>query len=171
MATEQPVVDTDQPPKLVGDAHETQTCNDLDALEPVDDQDADWHDAQLVAPLTAADDLRLFGQAAIPAGRPVEIKSCQQWISDGADGRRRGRWYIKRNAHQQLVDHHGVYLFVVYHGDTGQVLSRIAAPSYKIGTRTREWSDVSGEWGDAEVSKLTWTALLDPELLAGREGR
>lgn len=163
-------VDTSRPPKLVGDDLEAATCDALAPLAAVPDDVAEWHDARLETQLTARDGLRLIGRVSIPAGRPVEIKACQRWTKDGANGRRRGRWYIKRDAHEKLAASQALYVLLVYDGETGAVLARLGAPARTVGRLVDTWTAVNQSWGTARVTKLSWNRLLDPETVE-EEGR
>lgn len=54
--------------------------------------------------------------------RLLEIKSCQKWIHDSANGtgmehgRRRGRYWIGTDQHKRLIDTDGCYAFFLLDG-------------------------------------------------------
>lgn len=66
-------------------------------------------------------DLERTGKGAIvdfilPTGRPIELKSCREWIeAPGSNGyRRSGRFRLHRRQHRALIGEDGIYLFVLY---------------------------------------------------------
>jgi hypothetical protein len=48
-------------------------------------------------------------------GKPLEIKSCQEWIGDSShtNCRRSGRFQFNEEQHRYLVENNGIYAFVV----------------------------------------------------------
>ena len=48
-------------------------------------------------------------------GRPLEVKTCQVWIFDAGNARRRrrGRYYLRQDQHRSLVSKNGLYAFVL----------------------------------------------------------
>jgi len=45
-------------------------------------------------------------------GKPIEIKSCQEWQRNGIR-RCRGRFVLSRSQHNELIEKGGYYLFIV----------------------------------------------------------
>ena len=50
---------------------------------------------------------------------PIEVKSCQKWVRDESKstGRRRGRFVLDRDQHEELIRDRGYYLFMVFDGN------------------------------------------------------
>ncbi len=48
-------------------------------------------------------------------GFPVEVKSCQTWITDNHNSlsRRRGRFWLREDQHTYLLENNGFYIFVL----------------------------------------------------------
>lgn len=98
-------------------------------LEHVPDDDVELYDARFNRPGHVLD------------GRPGEIKSCLPWI-DGDS--RRGRFWINRDAHDELVERDGVYIFVVVDPETTVespgVLAYATIPANEHLTEWLTWS-------------------------------
>jgi hypothetical protein len=73
--------------------------------------------------------------------KPLEIKSCQQYITDmgSARNRRSGRFVFNEEQHQYMLENNGIYALVVRTGDI------------VIHTRLRKASLISGITGRASV--------------------
>lgn len=133
-------------------------------LEFVFDTECTWCDARTTDVLTPSDELPFGSVCVVESNTEVEIKGCQQWVSNGS-GRRRGRWYIKRDAHEKLLEENGVYILVVYvPGSDDAIVEIIVVPAAVLGEfLAGSWCETSADWGDASVAKLTWSNLFDPE--------
>ena len=80
-------------------------------------------------------------------GKPVEIKACQMWQSNGA-GRCRGRFVLERDQHEYLVKNGGYYLFIVFTEDG--VISKLIEAEKVPFKRKLSWPSVLEELiGDA----------------------
>jgi hypothetical protein len=126
-------------PKASGDALEAEVVQTVDELEYVSDHTVTWHDAWTTAVLEACESLPFYGIVLVERNVPVEIKGCQIETSNGSRSTR-GRFYVKRTAHEQLVEAARMYLLVVY-------LPRPGLP---------------------QVARAIVPATLGDELLAGR---
>lgn len=100
-------------------AVERALCHELDAATehaPDGDRPADerYWDAVLEEPVTACLGRPVRGAGEISPGR-LEIKTCQQWISDysSRSGRRRGRWTVHQENHDRRLDEDVPSLLVV----------------------------------------------------------
>ncbi|OVE84726.1 hypothetical protein B2G88_10100 [Natronolimnobius baerhuensis] len=85
---------------------ETAAC-DRWPLERVDDDRAEWHDLEFVQDVIGEQ----VGVIAT-AGEVAEAKSCYETYD-----RRAGRWWIRRENHERLVDANGWYVLVVLERD------------------------------------------------------
>jgi hypothetical protein len=85
---------------------------------------------------------------AVLDGKPLEIKSCQQYITDmgSARNRRSGRFVFNEEQHEYLLQNDGIYALVVRTGDT------------VIHTRLKKASLISGIAGRASVKP--WTRVI-----------
>lgn len=81
----------------------------------VPDSETDHYDAVLVESVQSSSTIAVIGRLEVPAETPLELKTCQQWISDNGSrsGRRRGQFKINERTHEKLVDVSGWYLFLV----------------------------------------------------------
>jgi len=99
----------------------------------------------------------LFGWIAGDHVTKVEIKTCQRWINDAGSngGRRRGSWYIDRDAHEQLVGHGGLYLLVLRDGD--DIIAWVIVPASEL-DRDLKWSENGGR--RVARARHPWTAVF-----------
>ena len=146
-------------PKQQGTVLEELVIDCYDALAPVTDEAAEWHDARTTAPLSPGDRLRVLETTHVPAETPVEIKGAQQWISNGS-GRRRGRWYVKRQSHDELCAADGLYLLAVYEAG-GVIEAIVAVPATDLDELLAgRWCATDATWGADGVAKVAWSQVL-----------
>lgn len=142
------------------------------ALEHVPDSDANWHDARTTSALFAddPDELLFSGLCVVEAGTPVEIKATLVVRSAGEGNDRKGQWYIKRKAHDRLLEAGGVYLLVVYVQRRGREhLARIVVPAATMDDVLQEsWYDVDADRSESTVAQLTWNRLIDEKYVGKR---
>ncbi|WP_436343756.1 hypothetical protein [Natronorubrum sp. FCH18a] len=150
-------------PKASGDALEAEIVQVIDALEYVGDRTATWHDARTTAVLEASRSLPFYGIVLVEPETPVEIKGCQIETSNGSRSTR-GRFYVKRNAHDQLLEAGGMYLLVVYLPRPGlpQVARAIVPATIVDELLSGRWYDVGGSRSEQEVAKLAWSHVINP---------
>lgn len=157
----------DATPKEQGEAVAEVVVSVIDPLEHVPDDVAEWHDARLQDVLVTGSIATLLEHVAVPADTPIEIKAAQKRISNGA-GVRRGRWYIKRDAHERLLESAGHYALVVYEPG-GEILELVVVPADVVDEfLAGRWTAASAAWGDADVCKVTWSRLIDAERIERR---
>ncbi|QCW04747.1 hypothetical protein [Natrinema pallidum] len=151
-------------PKASGDALEGEIVQTVDELEYVSDHTATWHDARTTAVLEARHSLPFYGIVLVEPDVPVEIKGCQIETSNGSRSTR-GRFYVKRAAHEQLLEAAGMYLFVVYLPRPGlpQVARAIVPASLVAELLSGRWYEVGGSRSESEVAKLAWSHVIDPD--------
>lgn len=149
--------------KASGDALEAEIVQAVDALEYVGDRTATWHDARTTAVLEASQSLPFYGVVLVEPDVPVEIKGCQIETSNG-DRSTRGRFYVKRAAHDQLLEAGGMYLFVVYLPRPGlpQVARAIVPATLVDSLLAGRWYEVGGSRSEQEVAQLAWSHVIDP---------
>ena len=158
-------------PKASGDALEADVVQTVDALEYVGDQTATWHDARTTTLLEPSESLSFYSIVVVEPDTPVEIKGCQVETSNGSRSTR-GRFYVKRAAHERLLEAAGMYLFVVYVPRPGlPQLARALVPASIVDELLRgKWYDVGGSRSESEVAKLTWSHVIDPETVDSSRG-
>lgn len=141
-------------------------------LEPVSDDEAEWHDGILDEDLRAGDvdELVLDGIDVVEAGTPIEFKAAAYRISDGT-GIRRGRLNLRKQQHETLLENDGVYLAAVYELDEDEleaadqddelpleVLGLLAVPAERVETEYRsDWYPLEGPRYD--YTQLRWSKL------------
>ena len=150
-------------PKASGDALEAEIVQSLAELEYVGDRTATWYDARTTTLLEARRSLPFYGIVLVEPETPVEIKGCQLETSNGSRSTR-GRFYVKRNAHDRLLEAGGMYLFVVYLPRPGlpQVARAIVPATLVDELLVGSWYDVDGSRSEEEVAKLAWSHVIDP---------
>jgi len=154
--------------KQLGEGVAADVLQLFDELEGVEDTEATWHDAVLIDHLWPGDPSRLrFGGICVACeGHPVEIKAALVRRSNG-DRDSPGHWYIKRQAHERMLDAAGHYLLVVYQQRGGRRhLARIIVPAATMDDLLRsKWYEVNGDRSENEVAQLSWPTLLDEAVL------
>lgn len=155
--------------KKRGDSVESAVINADPGLEFVGDSVATWHDARTVACLDPSYERPFYGIPLIEPDTEVEIKGACVVRSAGVSRQRSGQWYIKRKAHDQLVDAGGVYLLAVYapRPETPILRSVIIPASLLDEHLDGRWYDVDADRSETEVAQLTWTVLIDRERVPG----
>lgn len=137
--------------KALGEEIEEIVIDDLETVEPVEDEDA-------------AIDAVALEAVSIPANAEIEIKACSRRISDGSRSRR-GRFYLRRRQHEQLLERGAWYLFVVYEsdddGEIEEIVGTLAVPARVVDSIVSSWSDAGR--GHGGIKQLTWTRLIDLE--------
>lgn len=152
-------------PKRTGSSVEAAVVDGQPALESVHDTEADWHDARTTEVLPPAENRPFGGLCLVERDTPVEIKGTIPTQSNGTS-QTAGRWFIKRQAHEQLLAESGVYWLCVYAPKPSTpILAQLVLPASLLDEHLR------GRWyhnGRREVSKLAWTHLLDREEVSRR---
>lgn len=120
-----------------------------DDLNLVGDGEAQWYDAR-------RDD-----------GTPVEIKGCAFRIPDSGSTRR-GRFLIKRAAHEHLREADGRYRFAVYLRDGREIVIIVDVPADHVDDVIGDaWMAAPVDRSYDEYAQIVWASLIDPERLEG----
>jgi len=161
-------------PKQLGDGVAGDVIQRFEEIEHVSDTEATWHDARTTAALFPddPDELLFGGICAVEPDTPIEIKATLVVRSSGKGSQRNGAWYIKRKAHDQLLEAGGVYLLVVYVQRRGREhLARIVVPAATIDDFLQDkWYEVRADRSENEVAQLVWTEVIDESRLNGGGG-
>ena len=88
-------------------------------------------------------------------GRPLEVKACQQWVTDAnnSNSRRRGRFWIAQKQQRELIEGNGFYAFFVLDENGDYLVSKLVSAH-----------DVSKYAGHGRSFLITWTRVF-PELV------
>ncbi|MEY7847904.1 hypothetical protein AB7C87_01700 [Natrarchaeobius sp. A-rgal3] len=150
-------------PKASGDALEAHLIQSIEEIEYVGDRTATWHDARTTTLLEPTTSLPFYGIVLVEPDVPIEIKGCQIETSNGSRSTR-GRFYVKRDAHDRLLEAGGMYLLVVYLPRPGlpQVARAIVPASLVDELLTDRWYEVGGKRSENEVAKLAWSHVINP---------
>jgi hypothetical protein len=135
-------------PKNAGDAVEAAVIDATPGFESVTDGDDRRFDARVSS-----------------TGRPVEIKAALPEVSNGGDQSVPGRWYVKRSAHEALVEDDGLYSLHVYKPVDGLpiIASRTVSARRVSIHLDGSWYDVDGDRSEQEVAKLSWPTIISRE--------
>lgn len=141
--------------RQLGDRTAAAVYQRVDALEHVPDREAEWYDAR---PETAVwpSTVPLVGMAVVEAGRPVEIKSCVRDLGD-----QRGRIYLRRDQHRQLVDAGAVYLFAIVDDRDREPVAAKIFPATVVDDVIPAWRDAGD--GRQDCSQISWARFFDPD--------
>lgn len=102
--------------KTVGELVATSIIDDIDALEAVDDETCEWHDAIATSQLDDVEYIVVDDDEPVDAETPLELKAARVRVSEGS-GWRDGLFYLREGQQQHLLDNNGVYVFSVYELD------------------------------------------------------
>lgn len=152
----------------IGDSVEGALINPEPGLEPVPDSVASWCDARTVQCLDPSYERPFLGIALVESGTHVEIKGTAVPRSNGTR-QSAGHWYIKRAAHEELLEAGGVYLLAVYGlRDSTPILRSVIIPASLLDEiLAGRWYEVDIEGrSEKEVVQLSWTVLIDGEPVA-----
>jgi len=157
--------------KAIGSSVEGAAINAEPALEYVGDSEATWHDAQTIECWSPTTRRPFLGTPVVESHTPVEIKGCCVVRSNGTR-QRPSQWYVKRSAHERLLDAAGVYLLAVYAPrDETPILRSVVIPASLLDEHLDgSWYDVQGDRSEREVAELTWTNVIDRERVPGAGG-
>lgn len=160
------VTDTALHPKRAGSSVEARIVDTEPALEPVSDREADWHDARTTAPLEPRPDRPLDAWCVVTSDTPVEIEAAIPEHRNGVSETVPGRWYIKRQAHAQLVRADAVYYLTVYAPtpDTPLLAAQLTPAAHLDDLLEGRWYECRGR----DVARLSWESLIDPGRLSGQ---
>lgn len=88
-------------------------------------------------------------------GRPLEVKACQQWVTDASNSksRRRGRFWIAQKQHKELLEGDGFYAFFVLDENGDYLVSKLVSAH-----------DISKYAGHGRCFLVPWTRVF-PELV------
>lgn len=146
--------------RQIGDDIEHRVAELIAPVALVPDDVVEWHDAVALRAFDAraAEVLGTASAPVVPRGSTLEIKSTREVTSNGSDTRA-GRWYLKRDQHEQLVADAAWYLLVVYRdGLERELVAILAIPASIVDELVGDrWHDN----GRRDATQLSWTRLLD----------
>lgn len=134
--------------KHAGERAEAAVIQAIDELAPVDDQEAEHYDAEPVTAIAPSEEIRFAGMAVLERAVPVEIKSCIPRLSSG----QWGRFYLRENQHQRLVEDGGVYLFAVVTPHEREPIALKVAAARTVDGVVPSWIDAGERETYAQVS-------------------
>lgn len=109
--------------------------------------------------------------AVTAGGKPIQIKGCRKWVSNGPDSRCRGRAKFWEKDHEYLRDEGGMYLLVVYEQDHDEMYD-IDVQKAQLFTAERIHNLIEDGWytendpreaKKGQVYRTTWADYFDPE--------
>ena len=146
--------------KQLGERGEAAVIAHVDGLDPVGDSVAEHFDAQPTVALWPSE-IPMVGIAVVEAGRPIEIKTTIPELSS----QDRGRFYLRRQQHQRLVEDGACYLFAVTSPHDREPLAMKIVPAVSVETVISSWIDAGDRLDYAQVS---WSNIFDEDEI-GRE--
>lgn len=144
--------------KRAGHNAEHHVLDRVDALEPTSGEEH-W-DAVAQNAIWPSADVPMAGICVVEADLPVEIKST---MVVGTAAQRRGRFKLREQQHEALVERGAVYLFVVCEPRPERApLAMKIVPARTVGDvvdGTASWRDELD--GRGRKTQLTWTNVFD----------
>lgn len=151
--------------KRAGERVEHSVIDSVDEIEPVADVDAPI-DARAKTAIVPSDELPFASICIVESGTPVEIKSAMVVIKRSNGGQQqRGRFYLRRQQHEHLLDVRGIYLFVVTAPQPQRpLLAKKVVPAAVV-------EDLRNDWKTSEnrqaYDQLSWSRLFDVHEVEG----
>lgn len=149
-------------PKQSGERVEGDVIQAVDGLRWVPDTEDVHVDAETTSAIWSSDRVRLAGVCVVEDGVAVEIKSASVRLSSG----KRGRFYIRREQHEQLLKRSGFYLLAIYAPSSFDLLAMVLVPAGIVDDRLSAWIEVDDR---ATYAQPTWSRIVNPAIVP-REG-
>jgi hypothetical protein len=127
-------------------------------LEWVPDSEAEHYDARVTEPIGPTGQLPLVGCVELTPGTPVEIKSVS--VVYGEDTQANGRFYLRENQHENLLQDGGVYLFLVCSPNPNErdILAMKIVEASNVTELVPSWIDSADR---AVYAQMAWTRVFD----------
>ena len=153
-----------------GDEAETVVHDRVAGLEHVSDFVARWFDFRAVLSVGFVDEAAVIEPAQVPAGSPIDLKSCCLEQSNGSNTIA-GRWWQSRRNHETLAQRGGYYLFTIYWPVLEDPLVATVAVSAQQFDQLVTWTSTgTGSGTRDECAKLSWTSVFDRDTVLKRAG-
>lgn len=148
--------------RAAGDMVEHAVIQFNPALENVTDADARWYDARVDGRLEPSDDLPFEAVSVLEDGAEVEIKGAQIRLNTG----QRGRFYIRRQQHERLLDAGAAYLLAVYDPRTEEIVAKLVVPASVVDDQLPDdegWVtlDRDGRTSTVEYCQRAWSRFFE----------
>jgi hypothetical protein len=139
--------------RAAGEQTERHVATAIPELGLVPDDVVEWYDAVARSAIFPAASLPMVGLCVVARGTPVEIKSAVVRLSTW----KRGRFYVRPEQHDRLVETGGVYVFAVVDDDR-QPLALKVVPATTFEAILPGWR--SGGGGRSDYTQLAWSNLF-----------
>jgi len=148
--------------KHIGDRLESEVIQLVPGLEWVSDRDDEHIDAVTTEAVWPSDRVRLGGICVVEPDTRVEIKSATVRLTSG----QRGRYYIRKQQHEALLEDSGVYFLAIYAPASHEVITLAGVPATIVDERLPGWRDLDrGE----TYTQVSWSSVVNPAIVP-REG-
>jgi len=126
-------------------------------LEHVPDSEAVHYDARTTTLLVPSREIPFVGLCLLEKDTPVEIKSV---MAVYGESQTRGRYYLRRQQHEHLLNVEASYLFAVCEPrpDRGVIALKVI-PATLVDELVYSWIDPEDR---AEYAQLAWSNIFDP---------
>ncbi|QSG02535.1 hypothetical protein [Natranaeroarchaeum sulfidigenes] len=151
--------------KRAGDRAESNVIHEVVELEYVPDSEIEHADAEVTTTISPGPSLPTVALPVVERGTLVEIKSAMVRLDSGGTG----RFYLRREQHNAIVEDGGVYLFAVCEPTPDRtVLALKFVPATSL-------DDVVSSWRSAgpdrpEYTQLRWGRIFDRDEIGDRSG-
>lgn len=143
-----------------GESAENQIIQLVDAIEPVSD---DVHvDGRARRTFSPTSDLPTVGLPLVERGTDIEIKTAIPRLSSG----QRGRFYLRLEQHETLVERSALYLFAVCSPRPERpALGLKIVPAVSVDALIDSWIDPDGR---QPYVQLSWSNIFDEDEIRER---
>jgi hypothetical protein len=149
--------------KAAGKRVEAEVVQVVDGIEPVSDDDA-RADSRATTAMYPSQDLPFSSICVVESGTPVEIKSAMVRATAANE---RGRYYLRRDQHEFLLNQRAVYLLAVCKPTPQrEILSKRIVPAAVVNEFRHPWKTPDDR---PAYDQLAWSVLIDSRRINGGE--
>lgn len=149
------------PARRRGDRAVTEIIPRVDGLRHVPDKEAEHYDVEAERAIFPTEAVTFVGICVLGAGSIIEVKSCIPRLTSG----QRGKFYLRRGQHEQLVEEGGYYLFAVVSPHDREPIAMIAVAATTVDDVIPSWRD--GGDGRQDCSQISWSRIFDVQEVTG----
>lgn len=148
--------------KAAGELAEVAVDRILPSIRLIPDDVAQHYDAIAVSAFFPGDLVSMLECISVQSGTVIEIKSAVKYLTNG----RSGRFYLRPDQHEQLVEEGGVYAFAVCTDDERDLLGLKIVPAAVVEEFVSSWIDPGPT--RSNYAQVAWTTIFDTREVDGR---
>jgi hypothetical protein len=151
--------------KRAGERAESNVIDAVPELDYLPDAEVEHADAEVETTISPRPSLPTVALPVVEQGTLVEIKSAMVRLESGGHG----RFYLRREQHEAIVDEAGVYLFVVCEPTPDRSLLALKiVPATSLGEIVSSWRRAGPD--RTEYTQLRWGRVFDADEVGDSPG-